>query len=70
MLPFKDSLHSKKPIPVIISLGIKPCFPCAHSGMNKFTPLISLGNKTEKNYPGVESLYCYCNNSTEANIPV
>ena len=25
--------------------GINPCFPCAHSGMNKFTPLIPLGNK-------------------------
>ena len=23
---------------------MKPCFPGAHSGMNKFTPLISLGN--------------------------
>ena len=28
--------------------GIKPCFPCAHSGMNKFTPLIPLGNKTKE----------------------
>ena len=26
---------------------INPRFPCAHSGMNLFTPLISLGNKIE-----------------------
>ena len=30
--------------------GIKPCFPCAHSGLNKFTPLISLGNKTDPEF--------------------
>ena len=29
--------------------GMNPCFPCTHSGMNKFTPLISLGNDKEIN---------------------
>ena len=31
--------------------GIKPYFPCAYSGMNKFTPLISLGNKKSISAP-------------------
>ena len=38
--------------------GIKPCFPRAHSGMNKFTPLISLRNEKEGRKTIVIPLLC------------
>ncbi|RKX85964.1 MAG: hypothetical protein DRP70_10880 [Spirochaetes bacterium] len=52
--------------------GMKPCFPFAHSGMNKFTPLISLGNQACKSgefrlqLPGLS----LCKNTDVTNTPV